>query len=420
MPGFLSLRDAFEEKGATRRAWPARRAARKQSMKQTTPLILGGMLLSGACGSAAAQSAVTVYGIVDVALTHLTHHANAGDTYMRSGPKDGSRLGFKGSEDLGGGTKALFVLEAGYNVDDGSAGQAGSIFNRASWVGLSNDRLGTLSAGRQYAPYFDFLAPLGPVPPVTGAAGDHPGDIDGFDITIRNNNSVKYTSPDWHGVTVGVMAAAGEQAEHGGSGSAYSAAVKYEGGPWRYALGYQVLKNGPNQANWDPTSASSFAKSQINAGYLSARDVQYVAAGARWQHARLSLGGSLSNVQYRPNATSRFRDTAIFNTGALLATWQTASPWLLGAGLTYTRASSANGIRDAARYRQLSLQQAYWLSRRTSIYLLEAVQRAHGRTLGTDGASQVDAGAVIGTSQSGLVADGPRQSMLALGLRHAF
>jgi predicted porin len=390
-------------------------------MKQTSIFVLGGMLLSGACMPAAAQSSMTVYGIADAAITHLDHRAGAATTYMRGGPKDGTRIGFKGTEDLGNGNSVLYVLEAGYNIDDGTAGQTGSIFNRAAYVGLSNKRLGTLTAGRQYSPYFDFLTPLGPLPVVTGAAGDHPGDIDGFDVTIRNNNSVKYKSAAWHGVTVGAMAAAGEQAEGAGSaGASYSAAVKYDGGPWHYALGYQLLKNGVNQASWDATAAGSFSKSAVNAGYLSARDVQYLATGLRYEFDRFSVGGTLSNVQYRPNAHSLFHDTATFNTASLLASWQTASPWAFGAGALETRATKANGIDDPASYLQFSLMQAYWLSKRTVVYLLEATQRAHGRTLSANAAGQIDAGAVLGVSQTGLVSDSRTQTAFTLGLRHAF
>lgn len=394
-------------------------------MKQSKILILGSMVLSGVCGSAAAQTAVggsnvSIYGIVDVAVTRIDHLPGGAKTYMRSGPKDGNRLGFQGSEDLGGGTKAIFKLEAGFNTDDGTAGQAGSLFNRAAFIGLSNTKYGTLTLGRQYSPYFDALNPLGPVPVVTGAAGDHPGDIDGFDITIRHNNSVKYTSPTWRGFTAGLMVASGEQAGHTGSGGSLSASLKHDSGNWHNAIGYQLLKNGPNQRNWDTTTSASFSKSPLNAGYLSARDVQYIAAGTRYQLGAVSLGGSASNVQYRPNATSVFRDTATFNTGALLATWQTATPWRLGAGFTYTRANRANGIDDGARYRQFSLQQAYWFSKRTSVYLLEATQRASGQTLAADGVTRIDADAVVGVSQAGLVGDGAHQTLIALGLRHAF
>nr|WP_315257771.1 porin [uncultured Duganella sp.] len=389
-------------------------------MKQPQLLILGGVLLSSACGMAAAQSNVTMYGIVDAGITHIDNLPGGAKTYMRSGSKDGSRLGFLGSEDLGGGLKAIFKLEAGFNPDDGTSGQAGSLFNRAAFLGLSDKKLGMLTVGRQYSSYFDAVNPLGPVPVVTGAAGDHPGDIDGFDITIRSNNSIKYTSPVWNGFTASAMASAGEQAGHAGSGGEHSASIKYDGGAWHHALAYQVLKNGPNQTNWDSTASTSFSKSAVNAGYLSASYVQYVAAATRYQQKRWSLGGSVSNVQYHANGASLFRDTATFNTGALLATWQTDSPWLLGAGFTYTRANKANGISDTASYRQFSLQQSYWLSKRTAIYILEATQRARGQTLGLDGVSVIDANASVGVSQSGNVASDRHQTLLGIGLRHAF
>lgn len=64
--------------------------------------------------------------------------------------------------------------------------------------------------------------------------------------------------------------------------------------------------------------------------------------------------------------------------------------------------------------------QAYWLSKRTVVYLLEASQHAHGRTLAANAAGQIDAGAVIGVSQTGLVADSRKQNAITLGLRHAF
>ena len=377
-------------------------------------------MLSGACGTAVAQSNVTVYGIADAGLAYTSNQKGNSNTYVRSGSKDGSRLGFKGTEDLGGGTSVLFQLEAGYNIDDGAAAQSGSLFNRAAFIGLADKRYGTVTLGRQYSPYFAFLNPLGPVPAVTGATGAHAGDIDGFDITVRHNNSVKYISPDWRGASVGLMVASGEQAGHTGSGGAMSAAVKYDTGAWHHALAYQVLKNGPNQATWDPTTSSSFSKSPINVGYLSAKEVQYLAAATSYQLGAVTLGGNLSNVQYRPNATSRFQGTAIFNTAALLANWKTATPWQFGAGLTYTRATRANGVQDAANYRQLSFQQTYWFSKRTAIYILEATQHARGKTLAADGVTQIDAVALVGDSQVSTPSSNGKQNVFMVGVRHAF
>jgi predicted porin len=386
----------------------------------TTLILPLALAFTTACTTAAADSSFALYGAVDAALAYTSNQQGHANRYMRSGNKDGSRFGVRGAEDLGNGTELLFTLEAGFNLDDGSSAQAGSLFNRQAFVGLSNKRLGTLTAGRQYAPYFTFLSPLGPLGAVTGAAGAAAGDIDGLSIIIRNSNAVSYVSPDWSGVRLGVMAAGGEQAGHAGSGGALSAALKYDGAAWRYALGYQLLKNGVQQATWDPTASSNFAKSPVNAGYLSAADVRYLTAGVRRQLGALSVGGTLSNVQYRRNAASRFADNAVFNTAGLVATWQTATPWVLGIAVNTTRASAANGITDAAHYRQVALQQAYWLSPRTAVYVLQAFQRARGATLGADGVTVVDAVAVVGDSQAGSPSSNGRQNVLMIGLRHAF
>lgn len=332
--------------------------------------------LACATEASAAESNVTLYGAVDAALAYTSNQQGHASRYMRSGNKDGSRFGLRGSEDLGGGSELLFTLEAGFNLDDGSSAQAGSLFNRQAYVGIADQRLGTVIAGRQYAPYFTFMSPLGPLGAVTGAAGVAAGDIDGLSIIIRNSNAIGYTSPDWSGVRLGLMAASGEQAGHQGSGGAFSAALKYDGAAWRVGLGYQLLKNGPQRTAWDPAASSNFARSPVNAGYLSAGGVRYLAAGARRQLGAVSVGGTLTNVQYRPDGGSRFREAAIFNTAGLVATWQTASPWLLGVAANYTRTHAANGIANAASYRQLALQQAYWLSPRTAVYVLESFQRA--------------------------------------------
>ncbi|MDO9203061.1 MAG: porin, partial [Hydrogenophaga sp.] len=91
-----------------------------------------------ASGAAMAQSSVTLYGIADVVI----HKDKGASAALASGGVSGSRLGFKGTEDLGGGLKANFVLEQGLQLDtgaigDGTAKTAGQAFSRQSYVGLS-------------------------------------------------------------------------------------------------------------------------------------------------------------------------------------------------------------------------------------------------------------------------------------------
>ena len=82
---------------------------------------------------------------------------------MDSGYLQSSRFGFRGSEDLGGGLRAIFTLESGYNIDNG-ANSSAIFFNRQSFVGLSSSNLGTLTLGRQYTPIYDNLILLSGAP----------------------------------------------------------------------------------------------------------------------------------------------------------------------------------------------------------------------------------------------------------------
>ena len=120
-------------------------------------------------GAAQAQSSVTVYGVIDTGIANITNVANtstvtatgtkATATGMQNGGLSTPRFGLKGSEDLGGGSKAVFVLESEFLSADGSqASSQDALFNRASWVGLENAKLGTIKLGRMNTAGYDALA----------------------------------------------------------------------------------------------------------------------------------------------------------------------------------------------------------------------------------------------------------------------
>ena len=120
--------------------------------------IIGLSLL--ATTSAFAQSSVTLYGLIDEGIGFTNNSGGHKAWQMQSGWVAGDRWGVKGTEDLGGGYKAVFALENGFDLNSGSLGQGGRMFGRQAYVGVQTDRFGSITAGRQYDSVVDYLAPL--------------------------------------------------------------------------------------------------------------------------------------------------------------------------------------------------------------------------------------------------------------------
>jgi len=383
---------------------------------------LTGCLMLAAVGvtlDAHAQSSVTLYGVVDNALSYASNQGGNHNIYLSQGNLNASKFGFTGAEDLGGGLQTIFRLEAGFNSLTGAAASSTSEFNRQAYVGLSDRDYGTVTLGRQYTPYFNYVGALGPTGVLTGATGAHPGDLDALDTTLRFNNSVTYTSPTVRGLQASVQYGLGGVAGDFTKGNTLSAALRYDLGNLSVAAGYVHL----NSLSSSAALATVADNSPVNSGYASAQSNQMIAAAARYTFGQLMVGVNYSNVQYRPGSQSLFLQTAVFNTYGLISTYTLTPALTLAAGYSYTRSSEANGVSDPAHYNQFSLEQTYALSKRTTVYFLEAYQRADGQTLvpNGSGATQiVNAVAVVGDSQNGTPSSGPSQFVGMVGLRHAF
>ncbi len=107
-----------------------------------------------------AQSSVTRYGLIDEGFNYTSNVGGHSNYQLESGFAQGSRWGLKGTEDLGGGLKAVFQLENGFDVNSGNLGQGSRMFGRQANVGLSSDRFGTVTVGRQYDSVVDYFAPF--------------------------------------------------------------------------------------------------------------------------------------------------------------------------------------------------------------------------------------------------------------------
>lgn len=364
---------------------------------------------------------VTLYGIADDALVFANNQGGHSNVYTRSGNLASSRFGLRGSEKLTATMTAIFDLQEGLDLDSGKQSSAGLMFNRQAFVGLQDARLGTLTLGRQYTAYYQFLGPYGPTSMLTGATGAHPGDLDGLDTTIRLNNSVQYVTPAFGGFSAAAQYGFGEIAGSTQRGSAVSAAARYANGPFGIAVGYLRMYNTGFTANQDPNASASYGASPVTNGFLSARSVQHIAAAGTYRIGKTTLGLNYSNVQFKAGNSSLFTDTAVFNTYGAIARYELTSAFDVAAGYSYTRASASNGISDAALYHQISLKEAYHLSKRTTIYVLQSYQHASGKTLGINGTGNIiDAVASVGDSQNSTPASGDNQFVGMVGLSHSF
>lgn len=233
------------------------------------------LAVTSLAGAALAQSSVTVYGIVDTGYSNYSNDAANGAKVRQSGLSSSNtitnRLGFRGVEDLGGGMKAKFNLEMGFNGDDG-ANQIGTntgnvqnaaanspggalVFGRLAFLGLET-KYGEVRLGRDIHPgYYNYVVfdPFGAV----GAAASLPSvqKIDAFVSTgtqVRFSNGINYFLPSNLGGVYGQLtfapsevqsnAVAGVGTQGKGDGKAYGARLGYAAGPFNGAIAYAKVR----------------------------------------------------------------------------------------------------------------------------------------------------------------------------------
>lgn len=206
-------------------------------MKKT---LIVAAVLSAITGAASAQqaSSVTLYGILDVNLARSETHAGATVTGMDELPNPrGSRFGMRGSENLGGGLRGIFQLEAGLSGATGTTTANNQLFNRHAWVGVAGG-FGELTLGRQDTLHrtlnlsgYNDVGTEGEISVTTANSGLQLMQ----NLGTRVNNAVRYTSPSFSGVRVRVQSAIGQRA----TASTNGLMVSYDQGPLRVALAHE-------------------------------------------------------------------------------------------------------------------------------------------------------------------------------------
>jgi predicted porin len=373
------------------------------------------LALLGAAGAAHAQSSVTLYGVLDDSIQYVNNvdvsGSNKSSVGLAAGNLQGNRWGLKGTEDLGGGLKAVFQLENGFSPNSGAMGSyngSSKLFGRQAFVGLSSDQFGTVTIGRQYDPVVDLVQAV-TADNYWGSTFTTPSDVDNNDNSSRTNNAIKYTSQTYAGFQFEAMYAFGGVAGSTGSGQTWSGAATYANGPFSVAAGYIRMDNtgeskaARTTAGWSATSDGTF--NSINLPYETAKSIGIASIGAQYVIGPVTAGLRYSNAQYKPDAYSAFASTERYNVGAGFVNYQLTPAALLGLGYTFTH-GSGNG--DSASYNQISLGGDYNLSKRTDLYLVGAYQRATGT------------GAVASVADYDEFSASNSQAIVSLGIRHKF
>jgi len=293
-----------------------------------------------ASGASFAQSTVTAYGLLDIAFgvnkaaDGVTATSTTSNNILVSGGVDGSRWGLQGSEDLGGGLKANFKLEQGFNLDSGSA-TAGQAFARYSYVGFSGG-FGEVKLGKTGTAYDEATS---------GANAVFNSALSAEANTWKSNavynwnpaNTVIYFTPTVSGFSGAVSYSLGENKTatvDAGSITAFN--VTYTGGPIYAALAYQTEKaNG---------SATSVNFTQVNATY----DFGAAKLGAEF--------GKVTQDGTAPTNEFQFGVTVPVSTALAVS-----------ANYAQSKDDAFNGANEVKRS-GFGLGVAYTLSKRTFVY----------------------------------------------------
>ncbi|WP_233872813.1 porin [Paraburkholderia adhaesiva] len=339
-----------------------------------------------AAASAHAQSSVTLYGLIDAGIAYTNNVAGSGRVALQSGNISGSRFGLRGGEDLGGGLKAIFVLENGFDVANGGLKQNNRMFGRQAFVGLSSNQFGTVTLGRQYDTTVDFVTPLSATSGTFGDSGfAHPYDNDNLQHTVRFNNAVKFTSQNYNGFKFGGMYAFSNSTEFAVS-RAYSAAASYNFGPLNIAAGYlqsngSGLKVGANYANTTGAVDQAEVKSTANGGNLTSDVQRSIAAGVNYAFGPAVVGFVYSHAQYQ--GTSAFglnNGSARFDNYEVNGMYNFTTALKAGISYTYTDAhlNGATTFGADPKWNQVNAIARYSLSKRTEVYAEAMYQHATG------------------------------------------
>ncbi len=366
-----------------------------------------------AVGTAAqAQSSVTLYGLIDgglryqsVSLANGEGVSNFGGAY---GVQSGNRFGLKGVEDMGNGNSAIFQLENGFDLGNGTSQQSGRMFGRQAWFGLQNSAWGDVRLGRMTNLASDWL--VGNLDPFSAGFGQlNMGHAFTSGNTLRLDNTLMYRSPVMSGVQAGLgySFATGLASNGGTTGYGFAtsdnsrqitAGLKYANGPVYAAVSYDKayasessVQNGQSVNNWSLGASYDLKVVKLMAGYGQTRDGFWAGSGAGGTGAQLAVGpnGNTNALVFAPgvgyNSYIVGATVPVNAVSRVLVSWTMIAP--------NTNMKDAYNAQNQSSY---NLGYTYDFTKRTNAY------------------------AYVGQSVNYATVDTAKSTVVGVGLRHQF
>lgn len=339
---------------------------------------------------AQAQTNVTMYGIADISVNMVDRGDNSRSAlFVDSGGMSTSRWGVRGSEDLGGGLKAVFQFEAGVGVDTGA--NDGAFWQRTAQVGLQGG-FGTIKLGRGYTPAFRTYGTwdamsyglFGNLLAATAGAGQ---------ASTRFSNAIMYDSPSFGGLQVLAAYSTGEASSEQlkrEAGQGFDIALQYKGGPLNVGAYFQQINNTPALST-PPADVLSSDRMGIGAGYQFG---SFKLVGGYSQNSTEQVGGGDFDVE-------------VFSIGGIMK---------LGTGSLHAQYISIDPDGNDNDGQVFGIAYVHPLSKRTNLY-------AHIGIANNDDAAPAAGAAQLWGSGYSYSADGAPGSDLrgfGVGVRHVF
>ena len=354
-------------------------------------------------GQAHAQSSVTLYGILDEFVGYQSTKIAGKSTTLVALGNNGeltSRWGIRGSEDLGGGYRAVFDLENGFDPGTGAAQNAYRFFDRQAWVGIAAP-YGEVRLGRQNTPMFAWSGNLDAFSAATYGSG-----YNNFaNWQARVDNDIAYISPKLYGTQVELHYSVGGEVGTTAGNAVYQAAVQSNVGPAYLALAYLNAANPTNSVRVQEIMAGAnynYGWGKLYFGFFRANDI-----------ISATTGNALANPagKYNP-ATGVVGNVAgnYHNTYSFSADYHFTPFLSLGAGYAFITDSSS--LDNTAR--EFSAIVNYDLSKATRLYaVVSRLNNSNTAQYKMTGAS-ITTGAFLtpGTGQS--------ETGAQIGIRHLF